>query len=195
VNPATSTGPGPGISGTPTRTVSAGTAYDFVPAAVDPNGARLTFSVQNLPQWATFNAATGEISGSPSVANTGAYANILVTVTDGRSSASLPSFTVTVTTPVTAPSTGTTTGTGIATLSWTPPTTNSDGMPLTDLAGYRVYYGSDPQSLTQSVTISATGLTTYVIGNLSTGTWYFALKSYNSANVESSLSPVVSTTI
>jgi hypothetical protein len=31
---------------------------------------------------------------------------------------------------------------GQATLSWDPPTTNVDGTPLTDLAGYKVYYGT-----------------------------------------------------
>ena len=36
-------------------------------------------------------------------------------------------------------------GAGILDASWTAPTTNSDGSPLTDLASYRVYYGtSDP---------------------------------------------------
>jgi hypothetical protein len=186
VNPASSAGGSlPSISGTPATTVSAGTAYDFIPVAVSPSGARLAFSIQNLPQWASFNAATGEISGTPDAASTGTYANILMTVTDGRSSASLPAFTITVAAP----------GTGTATLSWMQPTTNADGTALTDLAGYRIYYGNDARSLTQSVVISNTALTTYIVKNLGAGTWYFAVKSYNSANVESSLSPVVSSTI
>jgi len=29
-----------------------------------------------------------------------------------------------------------------ATVSWIPPTTNTDGTALTDLAGYKVYYGT-----------------------------------------------------
>jgi len=185
VHPAPGVGSALTISGTPATAVGAGCAYDFIPAGADPSGARLAFSVQNLPRWAHFNAATGEISGTPGLANTGAYANILVTVTDGRSSASLPAFTVTVTTP----------GTGIATLSWTRPTTNADGTALTDLAGYRIYYGNSAQSMTQSVTVSNTGLTTYIVRNLGAGTWYFAVKAFNGVNVESDLSPVVSTTI
>ena len=31
---------------------------------------------------------------------------------------------------------------GVLDASWTAPTTNTDGSPLTDLASYRVYYGS-----------------------------------------------------
>jgi len=31
---------------------------------------------------------------------------------------------------------------GTALLSWTAPTENSDGSPLTDLAGYKIHYGS-----------------------------------------------------
>ena len=32
--------------------------------------------------------------------------------------------------------------TGSVTLAWEPPTTNEDGSPLIDLAGFRVYYGT-----------------------------------------------------
>jgi hypothetical protein len=39
------------------------------------------------------------------------------------------------------------------------------------------------------------GLTSYVVDNLTTGTWYFAITSYAANGVESSKSGVVSTTI
>ena len=76
-----------------------------------------------------------------------------------------------------------------------PPTENSDGSVLTNLAGYTVYYGTSPSSLTQSVKVSNPGLATYTMTNLPSGTWYFAVSSYSSAGVESSRSGVVSTTI
>ena len=84
---------------------------------------------------------------------------------------------------------------GNATLDWTPPTENSDGSVLTNLAGYTVYYGTSPGSLTQSVKVTNPGLATYTMTNLPAGTWYFAVTSYSSTGVESARSGVVSTTI
>lgn len=34
--------------------------------------------------------------------------------------------------------------TDTTTVSWTPPTTNTDGSPLTDLKGYTIFYGTAP---------------------------------------------------
>jgi hypothetical protein len=86
-------------------------------------------------------------------------------------------------------------GTGMATLSWQAPTTTTAGTALTDLAGYRIYYGTDSGDLTQSVQISSVGIQTYVIDDLGAGTWYFAIRAVTVAGVESALSDVVSKTI
>jgi hypothetical protein len=83
---------------------------------------------------------------------------------------------------------------GTATLSWQAPTTNTDGAALTDLSGYRIYYGMNPDDLTQTVQLTGVGLQTYVIDGLGTGTWYFAIKAVTSTGVESALSDVVSKT-
>jgi fibronectin type III domain protein len=64
---------------------------------------------------------------------------------------------------------------GTATLSWTPPTTNTDGTPVTTLAGYHVYYGTSQAALTQSVAISGPTTTSYEVTGLAAGTWYFAV--------------------
>jgi ABC-type oligopeptide transport system substrate-binding subunit len=85
--------------------------------------------------------------------------------------------------------------TGTATLSWQAPTTNTDGAALTDLSGYRIYYGMNPDDLTQTVQLTGLGLQTYVIDDLGTGTWYFAIKAVTTTGVESALSEVVSKTI
>ncbi|MFL6600083.1 MAG: fibronectin type III domain-containing protein [Steroidobacteraceae bacterium] len=85
--------------------------------------------------------------------------------------------------------------TGSATLDWTPPTENSDGSALTNLAGYTVYYGTSPDKLTESVKVSNPGLTAYTLTNLPPGTWYFAVTSYSAAGVESVRSGVISATI
>jgi len=87
------------------------------------------------------------------------------------------------------------TGNGTATLSWEAPTTNTNGQPLTDLAGYRIYYGTDANNLTASVQLRSIGLQTYVIDDLGAGTWYFAVRAYTNTGTESTLSQVVSKTI
>jgi predicted small secreted protein len=82
-----------------------------------------------------------------------------------------------------------------ATLSWEAPTTDTNGEPLTNLAGYRIYYGSNESSLTQLVTLNSVGTQTYVIDNLTPGTWFFAIRAVAENGVESAMSDVVSKTI
>ena len=185
VNAPASAPAGPTISGTPLTSVVNGNAYSFTPTTTDPSGAALTFSVKNAPGWATFNAATGQLSGTPTAADVGTYSNITIGVSDGTTSVSLPAFAIAVTQI----------GIGSATLSWSAPTQNTDGTPLTNLAGYRIYYGTSITALTKTVQVANPGLVTYVVSNLSAGPWYFAIKAYTSANVESDASAVVSTTI
>jgi hypothetical protein len=84
---------------------------------------------------------------------------------------------------------------GTATLSWEAPTSNTNGTPLLDLAGYRIYYGSSAKDLSHSVHIGTIGLQTYVIENLEPGTWYFAVMALASNGAESTLSNVVVKTI
>jgi Fibronectin type III domain len=82
-----------------------------------------------------------------------------------------------------------------ATLSWEAPTTNTNGTALTDLAGYRIYYGSSPEHLSHSQKISTIGLQTYVIEDLEPGTWYFAVMAVAANGAESKLSNVAIKTI
>ena len=82
-----------------------------------------------------------------------------------------------------------------APLSWEAPTANTNGPALTDLSGYRIYYGSSPQDLSQSVQVGNVGLETYVIDNLEPGTWYFAVMAVASNGGESALSDIVAKTI
>jgi len=188
VTAGTTPGPGnqaPTISGTPASTATVGQAYSFTPTAADPDGQALTFSIANRPTWATFNTATGRLTGKPTAADVGTYSGIVITVSDGAANVSLPGFTVTVQQVQT----------GSATIRWTPPTTNSDNSPLTNLAGYRIYYGTSSGNLTQVLNLPNPGITSGVVDNLSAGTWYFAVTSYNSSNVESARSNVTSKTI
>jgi hypothetical protein len=86
-------------------------------------------------------------------------------------------------------------GVGTATLSWVAPDQNTDGSALTNLAGYRIYYGTGVDALTEVIELPTVGITAYVIDNLTAGTYYFSIRAYTSAGIESALSNVVSDTI
>jgi hypothetical protein len=85
--------------------------------------------------------------------------------------------------------------TGSVTLSWEAPTSNTDGTPLTNLSGYRIYYGFSPTDLSQTVEINGVGIQTYVLDDLPSGTWYFAVMALDSSGDESELSNIVEKTI
>jgi hypothetical protein len=172
----------PTISGTPTTDVNAGVAYNFQPTAADADGDTLTYSIQSKPAWATFSTTTGKLSGTTTA---GTYSGIVISVTDGKDTASLQPFTITVTAPAN----------GSATLSWTPPTQNTDGSTLSDLAGFRIAYGTSSGALTQTIDVANPGVATYVVTGLSSGSWFFAVKAYNDSGAESANSTVVSKTI
>jgi Putative Ig domain len=177
----------PTISGSPATSDVAGSAYSFQPSASGPSGMTLSFSVQNKPAWANFSIATGQLAGTPGSTQTGTYGNIILSVSDGQASSALPAFSITVTAPAST--------TGTATVNVTPPTQNSDGSPLTNLAGMRVYYGTSPASLSQQIQLANTTATSYTLSNLASGTWYFGATAYTTMGTESALSPVVSLTL
>ncbi len=121
----------PTISGTPATSVNEGQAYSFTPTASGPSGLTLTFSVQNLPSWATFNTSTGTVSGTPSSSNVGTFSNIVITVSDGQLSASL-SFSIQVKTVApTISGTPATTVTAGQAYSFTPTASGPSGLTLT----------------------------------------------------------------
>ncbi|MBI5742105.1 MAG: choice-of-anchor D domain-containing protein [Nitrospirae bacterium] len=80
------------------------------------------------------------------------------------------------------------------TISWEPPVTNSDGSPLTDLAGYNIYYGTATGNYNNSIDVG--NVTTYQITGLTSGlTYYFAAKAYDTSGNESLYSNEVATLI
>lgn len=178
----------PTISGTAPTAGAAGALYTFTPHASDTDGDAISFSIQNKPSWATFSIATGNLSGTPSTADVGTYSNILISVSDGYTTASLAPFAVTVSQPTTSTS-------GTATLGWTAPTTNTDGSALTDLAGYHIYYGTSPSTMTTVIDVANPGAVGYTISSLSSATWYFAVNAYTTSGLESALSTTVSKSI
>jgi hypothetical protein len=172
----------PTISGAPPTVVLEGEIYEFTPSASDADGDTLQFSIARKPAWADFDRQTGRISGTPTSADVGNFTNISITVSDGAANAALTAFDITVD-PIAF---------GSATLTWMPPTENSDGTTLTDLAGYRIYYGRNERDLRRSVVVSNPGLTSYVIENLQPAIWHFAMTSVNAGGVESARTGTVS---
>lgn len=168
----------PSISGVPGNSVVIGESYFFRPTVSDPEGDTLMFSIQNLPGWASFDTLTGRLSGAPEAGDEGYYANIGITVTDSTFSAALSTFAISVNQV----------GLGSATLSWTAPTQNEDGSVLTDLTGYKFYYGTSQGSYGNPILVSNPGITSYVIENLAPNTYYFVVTGVKSSGIESSFS-------
>ena len=168
----------PAISGDPENYITQSVSYSFTPSASDPEGDSLRFEIRNKPGWATFDSYTGRLYGTPDPNDVGVYSSIRLSVTDGVNTVSLPRFSIEVVG----------TATGSVTLSWLPPTTNSDNTPLADLAGYKVYYGMSAGSYTNSKTIYNPGITSYVVGNLVAANWYFAVTAFDSSGNESGYS-------
>ncbi|MGH8201217.1 MAG: fibronectin type III domain-containing protein [Steroidobacteraceae bacterium] len=81
------------------------------------------------------------------------------------------------------------------TLNWMPPTENTNGTALTNLAGYDIHYGTSSGDYTQKVSVSNPGIATYVVDNLTPGTYYFSVGAVNSQGVESPLSSEVAATV
>ncbi len=84
--------PPPAIGGIPASFVNANESYRFIPQASDPNGDTLTYSIANKPGWASFNSRTGELSGSYNANKTRNYRDIVISVSDGMNTVSLPPF-------------------------------------------------------------------------------------------------------
>jgi Fibronectin type III domain len=84
---------------------------------------------------------------------------------------------------------------GAVTLNWTPPTENLDGTPITDLSGYDIHYGTASGNYTQTVSVASPGIASYVVDNLTPGTYYFSVAAVESDGAESPLSAEVSASV
>ena len=168
----------PTITGTAASSAVVGQTYTFRPAAADPNNDALSFSVSGKPAWARFDASKGTLYGLPTAGDIGVSNNIVISVTDGKATVSLAPFSITVANAVARS----------VTLAWTAPTRNTDGSALTDLAGYKIYYGNASRQYSRVVAVPGAGATSYVVTGLTAGTWYFAMKSIDVIGVLSNYS-------
>jgi hypothetical protein len=167
----------PSLSGAPSPSTKVGEEWSFIPAASDPDGDALTFTVANQPVWTSFDESNGALSGEPQAEHEGNYPDIEISASDGAASDSLI-FSVTVSQL----------GSGSVSLSWVPPTHNDDGSTLTDLASFKIHFGKSSGTYTEQVLIENPGITTYLVENLTPDTYYFATTAINSAGIESAYS-------
>jgi hypothetical protein len=174
----------PSISGSPATTAYVGKAYFFQPKVSDPDGNKLTFKVARKPGWATFSSVTGSLTGTPSSSHIGTYSNIVISVSDGFETRSLPAFSIKVlqATSTVSP----------VTLSWVPPTKNVDGTQLSNLAGYRIHYGQVSGRYDYSVSIGSPSITSATIENLAPAKWYFAVTAVTNSGIQSDFSAELS---
>jgi len=188
------------ISGTPAKSIAANRYYGFQSWATDNDGRSVTYSIKNKPAWATFDTKYGHLYGVPTAANVGTYSNIVISASDGLSTASLPTFSISVTGTATTGTGGGGSGggsstTGSALVQWHPPTLNTNGTTITNLAGYTISYGTNASSLSSTVKVANPGLSSYQVDGLRAGTYYFGVAAYNSGGQTSSVSSIVSKTI
>jgi len=176
----------PVISGTPSGSVEAGNGYQFQPSASDADGDALSFSVTNLPGWASFGAGTGRLSGTPSESDVGTYSNIVIAVSDGQETVALPAFSITVEAIPSA--------TGGFALRWSAPTSRADGAPLSlaDIDGFRIYYGGSPGSYSYMLDVTDGSAQSANVTDIPAGTYYLVMTTYDNTGLESQYSAEVS---
>jgi hypothetical protein len=164
-----------------------GQYWSYQPSISNPDGASVTVTASNLPDWITLNQSTGLLAGTPGEGDVRTWSNIQLTVTNGQESTQLQAFSVTVLAQGAAM--------GTATVSWSAPTQRVDGSPIGELAGYRVLYGKSSRNYEHVVELNTTGINRYVLEGLGAGTWYFAVQAITSDGLASAPSKEVNKTI
>lgn len=160
------------LSGQPSATVRTGETFSFQPN-YSGSARGLTFAATNLPAWATIDAATGRIHGTPSSGDVGTYVGVSISIADAAHSAT-QAFDITVIGS----------GSGVAKLDWQAPVTKFDGSSLDDLAGYRILYGRNPDDLDHSVFVADPAAHSYEFATLDKGAWYFAIVGVSADGLE-----------
>jgi len=176
----------PVITGNPGTIASQGAVYSFEPMVSDIDNDRLSFSIAGRPPWADFDGRNGALTGQPGPGDLGTYASIVIGVGDGQAIAALPAFDIKVVTGE---------ATASVTLAWTVPTHNKNGTPLTDLAGFKIYYGMTVDDYPYFDTINDPRVETHTVDNLAPGEWFFAVTAVDASLHESRFSDLVSTII
>jgi hypothetical protein len=171
------------IAVTPSNpSISQGAKQQFTATGTYSDG-----TTQTLTTTVTWNSST---AGVATISNAAGSQGLATAVAAGSTTITAASGSVSGTASLTVTAVTTT---GSATLAWSAPTTNTDGTLLTDLAGYKVYYGTSSGNYTSSLDIG--NVTTYSVNNLALGTYFFSVTAYDTSKIESSFSNEVSKTI
>ena len=162
------------IEGTPPASVPAGMLYSFQPSASGPSGDTLTFAITGRPAWASFNASSGLLTGTAPNNAVGTFNGIVISVSDGQASASLPAFSIAV---VANPPTISGTPPAVATVgtpySFQPSGSDNNGGPLTftvQNAPSWTTFNSSSGLLSGTPPASAAGVTGQITIGVSDGT-------------------------
>ena len=175
----------PSISGTPPGSVDIGSAYSFTPTASDPDNDPVSFTVSGLPSWASFNTATGQLSGTPGAA--AVHTGIIISVSDGTLSASLPAFSIAVTAVATnsPPTIGGSPATQVnagESYSFTPTASDPDNDPVSfTVSGLPSWASFDTATGQLSGTPGAAAVHTGIIISVSDGTLSASLPAFSIA--------------
>jgi hypothetical protein len=175
----------PTIDGSPATSILKDNAYTFTPTANDSDGDTLTFSINTQPSWATFDTATGKLSGTPANADVGTTTGIVISVSDSMETAALPAFDVTVKLVNHAPTISGTPATTVdadATYSFTPTASDSDGDTLTFNISNKpswATFDTATGKLSGTPTNADVGTTTGIVISVSDGTETVALAAFD----------------
>jgi hypothetical protein len=143
-----------------------------------------------FPALAALFAVSTLIVGCSGSDNTASAPTSAPAVIDTTTATPTPTTTATVTSTATDGSSN-----GAAKLTWVPPTENTNGQSVSDLAGYYIYYGTDESDLSQIISVAGADTTAYVVNGLGSGTYYFAVRAYNTMGMDSAQSDIASVTI
>ena len=170
-------------------TTSIGTPLTGRFSASDSDGDALTYELiasGSLGQATLSNPQTGAFTYTPQPNASGVDA-LTFRVNDGQLDSNTATVAITITTDTPPPE-------GQVRLLWDPPTMNVDGTPLTDLAGFNVYYWQ--ASWLNPAVVDAGNQTVYTLGGLEVGkTYHFAVTAYDASGNESVWSQEAQATI
>ncbi|MBZ9613551.1 tandem-95 repeat protein, partial [Rheinheimera sp. MA13] len=162
----------------------------------DADDDTLTFSITNKPSWAAFNTNTGALTGTPVAADVGTTTGIVISVSDGTLSASLPAFNIEVTSVNSAPVISGTPTTSVdqdAAYSFMPTATDADDDTLTFSITNKpswAAFNTNTGALTGTPVAADVGTTTGIVISVSDGTVSTALPAFNLAVVKVNSAPV-----
>lgn len=127
----------PIITGTPPSTIKVGVNYSFVPVASDLDRDPISFIIQNMPSWASFDASTGALFGVPPLGSDRLYQGIIISVSDGSLTTSMTPFSILVQPASVGNQPPQISGTPVSSVvvgerySWTPDASDPEGSQLT----------------------------------------------------------------